>query len=111
MRPNPRQQHGWHYHAGDIYPALERGAIDAAEYIGPHDDEKLGFKNVAKYCYTPGRQEGGTLLHVIASLEKWESLPPAYKKAVVVTAQATTTSMLGHWTPRTPTPCFGSPLV
>jgi len=45
-------------------------------------DEKLGFKNVAKYCYTPGRQEGGTLLHVIASLEKWEGLPPADKKAV-----------------------------
>ena len=47
MRPNPRQQHGWHYHAGDIYPALERGAIDAVEYIGPYDDETLDFNKVA----------------------------------------------------------------
>ena len=39
---------------GDIYPALERGAIDAAEWVGPYDDEKLGFYKVAKYYYYPG---------------------------------------------------------
>src|SRR5206468_4301150 len=39
---------------GDIYPALEKGTIDAAEWVGPYDDEKLGFAKVAKYYYYPG---------------------------------------------------------
>ena len=44
---------------GDIYPALEKGTIDAAEWVGPYDDEKLGFVKVAKYYYYPGWWEGG----------------------------------------------------
>ena len=39
---------------GDIYPALEKGTIDAAEWVGPYDDEKLGFHKVAKYMHIPG---------------------------------------------------------
>ena len=87
---------------GDIYPALERGAIDAVEYIGPYDDEKLGLNKVAKFYYTPGWQEGGTLFHVIANTEKWAGLPPAYKKAVEIAAQATTTTMLAHYDTKNP---------
>ena len=45
---------------GDIYPALEKGTIDAAEWVGPYDDEKLGFYKIAKYYYYPGWWEGGT---------------------------------------------------
>ncbi len=48
--------------APDIYPALEKGVIDAAEWVGPYDDEKLGFYKVAKYYYTPGWWEGGSML-------------------------------------------------
>ena len=48
---------------GDIYPALEKGTIDAAEWVGPYDDEKLGFYKVAKNYYFPGWWEGGTALH------------------------------------------------
>ena len=44
---------------GDIYPALEKGTIDAAEWVGPYDDEKLGFQKVAPYYYYPGWWEGG----------------------------------------------------
>jgi TRAP-type mannitol/chloroaromatic compound transport system substrate-binding protein len=44
---------------GDIYPALEKGTIDAAEWVGPYDDEKLGFHKVAKFYYYPGGWEGG----------------------------------------------------
>ena len=44
--------------AGDIYPALEKGTLDAAEWVGPYDDEKLGFAKVAKYYYYPGWWEG-----------------------------------------------------
>ena len=51
--------------AGDIYPALEKGTIDAAEWVGPYDDEKLGFYKVAKYYYYPGWWEGGPTLHAV----------------------------------------------
>jgi TRAP-type mannitol/chloroaromatic compound transport system substrate-binding protein len=48
---------------GDIYPALEKGTIDAAEWVGPYDDEKLGFNKVAPFYYYPGWWEGGPTLH------------------------------------------------
>ena len=60
---------------GDIYPALERGVIDAVEYIGPHDDEKLGFSKVAKNYYYPGWGEGGAVFHAFFNLQKWNELP------------------------------------
>ncbi len=58
---------------GDIYPALEKGTIDAAEWVGPYDDEKLGFNKVAKYYYYPGWWEGGAaaaLLHQHREVER-----------------------------------------
>src|SRR5215212_2902177 len=64
---------------GDIYPALERGTIDAAEWVGPYDDEKLGFNKVAPYYYYPGWWEGGPTLHLFFNTEKWASLPPVYQ--------------------------------
>jgi TRAP-type mannitol/chloroaromatic compound transport system substrate-binding protein len=72
---------------GDIYPALEKGTIDAAEWVGPYDDEKLGFQKVAKYYYYPGWWEGGPSLHNFVNLEKWNSLPAAYK-SIIKTASA-----------------------
>ena len=64
---------------GDIYPALERGTLDAAEFSGPHDDEKLGFYKVAKYYYYPGWWEGGPNVSLFVGLDKWNALPPHYK--------------------------------
>ena len=64
---------------GDIYAALEKGTIDAAEWVGPYDDEKLGFQKVAPYYYYPGWWEGGAMLHNFINVEKWNALPPAYK--------------------------------
>jgi TRAP-type mannitol/chloroaromatic compound transport system substrate-binding protein len=72
---------------GDIYPALEKGTIDAAEWVGPYDDEKLGFQKVAKYYYYPGFWEGGPTVHAFCNLEKWNSLPKNYQ-AVVTSACA-----------------------
>jgi TRAP-type mannitol/chloroaromatic compound transport system substrate-binding protein len=72
---------------GDIYPALEKGTIDAAEWVGPYDDEKLGFQKVAKYYYYPGFWEGGAALHVFCNLDKWNSLPKSYQ-AIVANAAA-----------------------
>src|SRR5216110_1271453 len=64
---------------GDIYPALEKGTIDATEFVGPYDDEKLGFYKVAKYYYFPGWWEGGAMLHMIVNDEKWNALPKQYQ--------------------------------
>jgi len=63
----------------DIYPALEKGVIDAAEWVGPYDDEKLGFYKVAKYYYYPGWWEGGTTNHMLINLAKWNALPKSYQ--------------------------------
>ncbi len=71
---------------GDIYPALEKGTIDAAEWIGPYDDEKLGFNKVAPIYHYPGWWEGGAMLHFGFATEKYEALPKAYK--VIVQAAA-----------------------
>jgi TRAP-type mannitol/chloroaromatic compound transport system substrate-binding protein len=64
---------------GDIYPALEKGSIDAEEWVGPYDDEKLGFYKVARFYYYPGRWEGQAMLHAFINLEKWHGLPKAYQ--------------------------------
>jgi TRAP-type mannitol/chloroaromatic compound transport system substrate-binding protein len=66
---------------GDIYPSLERGTIDAAEWIGPYDDEKLGFAKVAKYYYTPGWWEGSAMITALVNAEAWSSLPPTFQAA------------------------------
>ncbi|WP_042704778.1 TRAP transporter substrate-binding protein [Azospirillum sp. B506] len=64
---------------GDIYPSLEKGTIDAAEWIGPYDDEKLGFNKVAKYYYYPGWWEGGLNVSLLINKQQWEQLPKQYK--------------------------------
>jgi TRAP-type mannitol/chloroaromatic compound transport system substrate-binding protein len=59
---------------GDIYPALEKGTIDAAEWIGPYDDEKLGFLKVAPYYYYPGWWEGCANGFLYINSAKWAEL-------------------------------------
>ena len=72
---------------GDIYPALEKGTIDAAEWVGPYDDEKLGFVKVAKYYYYPGWWEPGATPHYIFNLAKWNELPKTYQAALLAVGQ------------------------
>jgi len=67
--------------APDIYPSLEKGTIDAAEWVGPYDDEKLGFNKVAKFYYYPGFWEGGPMLHCYVNEKKWAELPKSYQAA------------------------------
>jgi TRAP-type mannitol/chloroaromatic compound transport system substrate-binding protein len=60
---------------GDIYPALEKGTIDACEWVGPYDDEKLGFNKVAKYYYYPGWWEGASVGSLYINNKAWDELP------------------------------------
>ena len=67
---------------GDIYPALEKGTIDAAEWVGPYDDEKLGLHKVAPHYYYPGWWEGGPMLLSLVNLDKWNALPKYYQSVL-----------------------------
>ncbi len=71
---------------GDIYPALEKGTIDAAELVGPYDDEKTGLFQVAKHYYTPGWWEPGPMIHFFVGRKAWEGLSKAYQDAFRVAA-------------------------
>jgi TRAP-type mannitol/chloroaromatic compound transport system substrate-binding protein len=66
----------------DIYPALERGAIDAAEFIGPYDDEKLGFVRVAPFYYAPGFWEASSRGVLMVNRRAWDALPAHYRAAL-----------------------------
>jgi TRAP-type mannitol/chloroaromatic compound transport system substrate-binding protein len=88
---------------GDIYPALEKKTIDAAEWVGPYDDEKLGFYKVVKFYYYPGWWEGGTANHLQINLEKWNSLPKSYQSIVRAAAGAANVHELASYDARNPT--------
>src|SRR6266446_2334117 len=87
---------------GDIYPALEKGTIDAAEWVGPYDDEKLGFYKVVKFYYYPGWWEGGTTLHLLINLAKWNELPKNYQTIVAAAARYANVEMQARYDARNP---------
>jgi TRAP-type mannitol/chloroaromatic compound transport system substrate-binding protein len=71
---------------GEIYPALEKGTIDAAEWIGPYDDEKLGFYKVAPHYYYPGWWEGGAMVEFFINKAKFAELPKHYQSLLMTAA-------------------------
>jgi TRAP-type mannitol/chloroaromatic compound transport system substrate-binding protein len=87
---------------GDIYPALERGTIDAAEWVGPYDDEKLGLNKVAKYYYYPGWWEGSTANHLLINLAKWNELPKHYQAILLGAGTLANCVELGRYDARNP---------
>ena len=72
---------------GEIYTALEKGTIDACEWVGPYDDQKLGFNKVAPYYYYPGWWEGGPQLDLFINQKAYDALSPE-NKAIVENAAA-----------------------
>ncbi len=87
---------------GDIYPALEKGTIDAAEWVGPYDDEKLGFYKVAPYYFYPGWWEGGTALHFLINQAKWDELPKSYQAIVTAAAAFANVEATARYDARNP---------
>jgi TRAP-type mannitol/chloroaromatic compound transport system substrate-binding protein len=87
---------------GDIYPSLERGTIDAAEWIGPYDDEKLGFVKVAPYYYYPGWWEGSLELNFFVNKQQFDALPANYKSLLETAARAATVEMLSEYDYKNP---------
>lgn len=86
----------------DIYPALEKGTIDAAEWIGPYDDEKLGLNQVAPYYYSPGWFEGSASLTSMVNKDAWEALPDLYKEAFETAANEQSLLLLAKYDARNP---------
>jgi TRAP-type mannitol/chloroaromatic compound transport system substrate-binding protein len=82
---------------GEIYPALERGAIDATEWVGPHDDERLGFHRIARNYYYPGWHEPGVTLTLMVSQQAWNELPETYQHAVECAAAEQNSRMLERY--------------
>jgi TRAP-type mannitol/chloroaromatic compound transport system substrate-binding protein len=87
---------------GDIYPALEKGTVDAAEWVGPYDDEKLGFQKVAQYYYYPGWWEGGASTHFMFNIGKFEELPKSYKAIVHAAAAVAAAEEIARYDARNP---------
>jgi TRAP-type mannitol/chloroaromatic compound transport system substrate-binding protein len=82
---------------GDIYPALEKGTIDGAEWVGPYDDEKLGFYKVAPHYYYPGWWEGGPMLLGVVNLDKWNALPKYYQSVLEQAGQYANSWMMAKY--------------
>lgn len=87
---------------GDIFPALERGAIDATEWVGPYDDEKLGFFKVAKNYYYPGWWEPGAGLSFLVNQTAWSRLPKEYQQVFELAAQEASFVMQARYDQRNP---------
>jgi TRAP-type mannitol/chloroaromatic compound transport system substrate-binding protein len=86
----------------DIYSSLERGTIDATEFVGPYDDEKLGFAKVTKFYYYPGFWEGGAQLSMYVGLKEWEKLPREFQQAIDVASAEINVNMLAEYDAKNP---------
>jgi TRAP-type mannitol/chloroaromatic compound transport system substrate-binding protein len=88
---------------GEIYAALEKGTIDAAEWVGPYDDEKLGFYKVAPHYYAPGWWEPCAQLSFYVGIKEWEKLPKEYQAALEVATYEAHVVMQAEYDARNPT--------
>ncbi len=87
---------------GEIYQALEKGTIDATEWVGPYDDQKLGFNKVAPYYYYPAWWEGGPQLSLYVNNKAYEALPAEYKAMVEVAAAYAHAEMQARYDAKNP---------
>jgi TRAP-type mannitol/chloroaromatic compound transport system substrate-binding protein len=87
---------------GEIYQALEKGTIDAAEWVGPYDDQKLGFNKVAPNYYYPGWWEGGPEVDFYINKKAIDALTPENKAIVEAAAALASSDMLAKYDARNP---------
>ncbi|WP_372525979.1 TRAP transporter substrate-binding protein [Piscinibacter sp.] len=87
---------------GEIYQALEKGTIDAAEWVGPYDDQKLGFNKVAQNYYYPAWWEGGPQLTLFVNSKAYEGLSAEYKAMIESAASHAHVEMQAKYDARNP---------
>jgi TRAP-type mannitol/chloroaromatic compound transport system substrate-binding protein len=83
--------------AGDVYSALEKGTLDATEFVGPYDDEKLGFNKVAPYYYYPGWWEGGAELEFYVNTKAFDALSPENKEILIAATKVAARDMTAKY--------------
>ena len=88
--------------AGEIYQGLEKGTIDAAEWVGPYDDLKLGFNKVAPNYYYPGWWEGGPQLDFFINTKSFEGLSAEYKAIIAAASAVAHTDMQAKYDAKNP---------
>jgi TRAP-type mannitol/chloroaromatic compound transport system substrate-binding protein len=81
----------------DVMSALENNVVDGAEFLCPHDDERLGLVKVAKYNYGPCWWESAGMVHLVVNLEKWNALPKPYRAALARACDAVNLGMLAKY--------------
>ncbi len=86
--------------AGEIFQALQTGSVDAVEWVGPYDDEKLGFQKVAKFYYYPGWWEPSPTLEVQINMGEWNKLPKLYQEAIKSAAAEANIGMMARYDAR-----------
>ncbi len=82
---------------GEIFQALQTGAIDAAEWVGPYDDQKLGLPDAAQFYYAPGWWEPGPALHAVVNNDEWAKLPVEYQNVFRVSSYESNLNMLSKY--------------
>ena len=82
---------------GEIYLSLELGTIDATEWVGPYDDEILGFHKIAQYYYTPGWHEPGPTLGTYVNLDEWNGMPEDIQNTIKIASKAANLQMLADY--------------
>jgi len=87
----------YHMAHADVYAALENGTIDAAEFLCPHDDDKLGLVRVAKFNHYPCWWESGGMVHTVVNLDKWNALPKSYRAVLTRACDAANMWMLAKY--------------
>ncbi len=87
---------------GEIFQALASGAIDAAEWVGPYEDERMGFHTVASYYYYPGWWDPGSSVEVQINLNEWNSLPQQYQEALKTAAYEVNVRVMARYDARNP---------
>ena len=82
---------------GEVFLALDRGAIDAAEWVGPYDDEKLGLNKAASFYYYPGWWEPGSSFEVQINRAQWDKLPTEYQEILKTATMEANLNMLAKY--------------
>lgn len=85
---------------GEVYAALERGTIDAAEFVGPYDDLRTGLVKVAPFYYAPGFWEGSAALSLNVNMDAWSKLPPSYQAAIETACGMANADMMSKYDAR-----------
>jgi len=87
---------------GDVYPSLEKGTLDAVEFVGPYDDEQLGFNKVAKYYYYPGWWEGGPQVSLYLNEGAFGNLPKSYQTIIEAASRVAHVAMTSRYDAENP---------